>query len=52
MATILGKDSLYHLSGDSIVTTVLVAILGSLFDLDYVSVIKNTVNKLINKKEK
>ena len=36
-------SSLFHLAGDSIVTTVLMSIFGELFDIDY----NKKINKLI-----
>lgn len=39
------SDSLYHLAGDSIVTTVLMAIFGELLNVDY----KDKINKLVER---
>lgn len=49
MATHQTKSSLYHLSGDSIVTTCLMAILGKLFGIDYKEKIHNVVEKVTQK---
>ena len=38
-------SSLYHVSGDSIVVPVLVALFGELTDLDYRNIIKNYIEK-------
>lgn len=40
------KSSLYHLAGDSIVTTCLMAIMGVMLDIDYAEKIKEIVSKL------
>lgn len=40
------QTSLYHLAGDSIVTTVLMGILGELLDIDYVSKIKELIEEI------
>ena len=41
-------SSLFHLAGDSIVTTVLMSIFGELFDIDYNKKINKLVEKLKN----
>ena len=38
--------ALYHVAGNSIITTVLVAIIGSMTGLDYISIINNYVENL------
>lgn len=40
------KSSCYHLAGDSIVTTVLMAIFGQMFDIDYKEKINETVEEI------
>lgn len=42
------KTSLYHLAGDSIVTTVLMAIFGEMFGMDWESKVKEHVERLCN----
>ena len=42
----LSKANIYHSSGDSIVTTVLVALLGSLIGADYETIIREWSDKL------
>lgn len=42
----LSKANIYHSAGDSIVTTVLVAILGSLIGVDYETKIREWSDKL------
>lgn len=44
----LSKANIYHQSGDSLVTTIMVGILGELFDLDYNTTIEQYVDKLHN----
>lgn len=41
-----GDAALYHVAGDSIITTVLVAIIGSMTDIDYVKKIEDYVETL------
>ena len=41
VAQTLSDCSIYHISGDSICTTVLVALIGKLLDYDYYLIIKN-----------
>lgn len=41
------KSSLYHLAGDSIVTTVLMAIFGQMFDINWKEKINETVEEII-----
>lgn len=41
-----GDAALYHVAGDSIITTVLVAIIGSMTDIDYVKKIEDYVESL------
>lgn len=41
------KSSCYHLAGDSIVTTVLMAIFGQMFDIDWKQKINETVEEII-----
>ena len=41
------STSIYHLPGDSIVTTCLMAILGQMLDVDYEAKIKELVEELI-----
>lgn len=41
------KSSCYHLAGDSIVTTVLMAIFGQMFDIDWKKKINETVEEII-----
>ena len=41
-------SALYHVAGDSIITTVLVAIIGSMTDIDYVRKIEDYVESLTN----
>lgn len=41
------KSSCYHLAGDSIVTTVLMAIFGQMFDIDWKEKINETVEEII-----
>lgn len=45
------NSGLYHLAGDSIVTTVLMAILGKLLGIDYESKINELLEELANKNE-
>lgn len=42
------KSSLYHLAGDSIVTTVLMAIFGQMFDVDWAEKINELAEELVN----
>lgn len=42
------RSSCYHLAGDSITTTVLMAIFGKMFNIDYKEKIDETVNTLID----
>lgn len=44
------KTNIYHQSGDSIVTTVLMGIFGELFDSDYRKKIEDYCEKLANEK--
>lgn len=44
------KSSCYHLAGDSIVSTVLMAIFGQMFDIDYKQKIKETVREILEEK--
>lgn len=46
------KSSCYHLAGDSIVSTVLMAIFGQMFDIDYEQKIKETVGEILQGNEK
>lgn len=46
------KSSLYHLAGDSIVTTVLMAIFGQMFDINWKAKINETVEEIIKEVEK
>lgn len=41
------KSSCYHLAGDSIVTTVLMAIFGQMFDIDWKAKINETIEEII-----
>ena len=42
------KSSCYHLAGDSIVTTVLMAIFGQMFDVDWKTKINELAEELTN----
>ena len=44
----LSKANIYHQSGDSLITTIMVGIIGELFDLDYTTTIEQYVDKLHN----
>lgn len=44
------KSSCYHLAGDSIVSIVLMAIFGQMFDIDYKQKIKETVREILEEK--
>ena len=41
------KSSCYHLAGDSIATTVLMAIFGQMFDIDWKTKISETIEEII-----
>lgn len=45
------KSSCYHLAGDSIVTTVLMAIFGQMLDIDWKTKIVETVGEILNMKK-
>ena len=45
------NSSLYHLAGDSIVTTCLMGLFGELLGIDYTTKINELVEELIEKKE-
>ena len=42
----LSKANIYHQSGDSLVTTIMIGLFGSLFDFDYENCIEEYVDKL------
>lgn len=44
------KSSCYHLAGDSIVTTVLIAIFGQMLDMDWKAKIGETVGEILEEK--
>ena len=46
------KSSCYHLAGDSIVTTVLMAIFGQMFDVDWKAKINELAEELTNEQKR
>ena len=47
VAKIQSNSSLYHLAGDSIITTCLMALFGQMLDIDWKQKVKETIGEIV-----